>query len=174
VQRQLIERIAQHPNDDIAWRILTDVLLEAGDPRGEYLALSMKQRQSATHKKKLAKLFNRYRLPWLGPLASLVVPPFEDEVWEHGFPVKLTCYLDGTTVGAWQWLTVRELVLAGSESTAHLPLELQPSCTPNLRSVVAMPARWSSREGLVQAERWPAELERWLEANGRGHLLNVT
>ncbi len=173
MQLELIKRLAQHPTDEETRRVLSDVLLEVGDPRGEFLALSLKRTQSATLKKKLAKLFKRHRLEWLGPLATLVVPEVEPDVWEHGFPVRMACHLNGSTVGAQEWLTLRELVVVAPNVEGELPLELHAVTTPNLRAVYPFPAKWSSREGLVQAPRWPQFLRSWLTLIGRGELLDV-
>jgi uncharacterized protein (TIGR02996 family) len=173
VQLELLKRLARDPTDVQTRRVLADVLLEAGSPRGEYLALSLKPTQSATLKKRLAKLFKRHRLEWLGPLSSVVVPEVEPEVWELGFPVRVACRLDGSTVGAQEWLTVREVLVVAPNEAGEVPLELHAVTTPNLRAVYAFPARWSSREGLVEAPRWPEVLRSWLTVEGRGELLDV-
>jgi uncharacterized protein (TIGR02996 family) len=170
---ELLQRVARDPDDEDARRVLADVLMDAGDPRGEFIALSMKRTQSATLKKKLNKLFKRHRLEWLGPVASVVVPDVERDVWECGFPVRLACSLNGSTVGAKEWLTVREVVLVAPEEEGAAPLELRAETTPNLRAISLFPARWSSREGLVQAPRWLSFARSWLTLIGRGELLEV-
>ncbi len=172
----LIARVAAAPNDEAAWRVLGDVLLESGDPRGEYLALSMKATQSSTVKKRLAKLFERHRQAWLGPLFPRLAPMHvrdDGERWERGFPVRLACMLDGSTVGAREWLTVRELVVVDPGVEGALPLELKPETTPHLRAIFPYAARWSPREGLVLAPRWPGFVRKYLESIGREALLEV-
>jgi uncharacterized protein (TIGR02996 family) len=173
VKLELLQRLGQDPTDEQTRRVLADVLLEAGDPRGEFLALAQKRTQSATVKKRLAKLFKRHRAEWLGPLASVVVHELEREVWEFGFPVRLACRLTGSTVGAHEWLTVREVVVVAPDSEGEAPLELHALSTPNLRAVSPFPAKWSSREGLVEAPRWAGFLRAWLTAAGRGALLDA-
>lgn len=57
------------------------------------------------------------------------------EIWERGFPVRLTCQLRGSTIGAHEWLTVRELFLAPPQDEGVHPLELGDPVTRHLRVV---------------------------------------
>jgi uncharacterized protein (TIGR02996 family) len=171
---KLIDRVARDPTDEVTWQILADLLIENGDPRGEYIALSMKTTQSANLKKKLAKLFKRYRSSWLGPLETVVLPEVEPEIWHRGFPVRFGCVLTGSTERAKEWLTVRELIVAAPEEHEQWPLELLAETTPNLRAIYPVSAGWLSREGLVQDARWPNRLEKWLKEHGRERLLNFS
>lgn len=163
-----LEALGRAPGDHAVRRVLADALVEAGDPRGEFIALTMNRREgkssSATIQKKLAKRFHRHRAEWLGPLAAVVVPdepwvsyrdrmmilegapapdpveiPFDghaggeqSEVWDLAFPARLRCRLSGTTAGAAEWLTVRELILLPS---TDFPSELAHSVTEHLRFV---------------------------------------
>lgn len=128
--RALFEAVGQAPNDLGVHGLVADALTEAGDPRGEHVAMLLKLRASATApaltEKKLVKRFARHRADWLGPLAALCPKPsgwepsigqvdahFEarspvwGEHWSLGFPVALVLQvgLEGSTVRAREWLT---------------------------------------------------------------------
>lgn len=163
-----LEQLAERPGDHDLRRVIADALSAAGDERGEYITLSLKRATSglsATHLKRVTKLFERHRLEWLGPLATVsadVARRDAFERWEHGVPVRLAAKLDGSTVGAKEWWTIRELWLAPSSG---FPTELEHPVTKHLRSVSA----FGEAEGFV----WSTLLEDYLRSIGRERLLGV-
>lgn len=169
---QWLEKLAERPADDDLRRVVADALSAEGDERGEYMTLSLKRVTSglsATHLKRLTKLFERNREAWLGPLAKVRTEPGRHdgwllslERWEHGVPVRLAARLDGSTAGAKEWWTIRELWLAPSSS---FPTELEHPVTKHLRSVSAF--------GEAEGFEWSAMLEEYLRGIGREQLLHA-
>ncbi|MER2565768.1 MAG: hypothetical protein ABTQ32_33905 [Myxococcaceae bacterium] len=167
-----LERLAERPADDDLRRVVADALSAEGDERGEYMTLSLKRATSglsATHLKRLTKLFERNREAWLGPLAKVRSDVGQHdgwqvslERWEHGVPVRLAARLDGSTAGAKEWWTIRELWLLPSNA---LPTELEHPVTKHLRSVSAF--------GEAEGFQWSVLLEEYLHSIGREHLLHA-
>lgn len=60
--------VYERPDDDGARQVLADVLIEAGDPRGEFIALQMQPlKRSRKAELKLERLLERHRRDFLGP-----------------------------------------------------------------------------------------------------------
>ncbi len=95
------------------------------------------------------------------------------EIWERGFPVRLGCRLTGTTAGAAEWLTVRELHLVHADGS--LPTELAHPSTRHLRRVVASVFVASRAEVASdqQGSAWPGHLRAYLRSIGREVLLDT-
>lgn len=153
--------------------------LKKHDQRGSLSALSQK---------KLIKLFKRLRTDWLGALAPVVSwerlhdhregggPTFRidvpcdgyepamqnAEIWEHSFPVRLVCRLTGSSTGAREWLTVREVHLAPAENA--MPTELTHAVTRHLRRVHLTDSGGS---------QWPEQIREYLRSIGREALLDT-
>ena len=126
------------PADFARRSVLADALLEAGDPRGEFIALQ--QHTSARARKRAQKLLDRHRAAFLGPLARVVVPG--TDVWRGGFLVACEAQLNGTLAGEPSWATVERLAV---HYDGHEPREL---ASPHLRSLRAVSlvlpvARWT-------------------------------
>ncbi len=167
-----LEKLAERPADDDLRRVVADALSAEGDERGEYMTLSLKRETSglsATHVKRLTKLFERHREAWLGPLAKVGTDVGRHdgwlvslERWEHGVPVRLAARLDGSTAGAKEWWTIRELWLAPSSA---FPTELEHPVTKHLRSVSAF--------GEADGFEWSVLLEEYVRSIGRENLLHA-
>ncbi|MDP1922371.1 MAG: hypothetical protein Q8L14_39390 [Myxococcales bacterium] len=74
------------PDDDAAKLVAADVLLEAKDPRGEFIALQFKDWRGEAEKEdrtRVAALLSKHWDRWLGPLAEVVEP--DSVVFEKGF-----------------------------------------------------------------------------------------
>lgn len=166
-----LEKLAERPADDDLRRVVADALSAEGDERGEYMTLSLKRATSglsATHLKRLTKLFERNRGAWLGPLEKVLTDLGRHdgwmvslERWEHGVPVRLAGRLDGSTAGAKEWWTIRELWLAPSSS---FPTELEHPVTKHLRSVSAF--------GEAEGFEWSVMLAEYVRSIGRADLLH--
>ncbi len=160
-----------NPADDGAKQVLADVLMEAGDPRGELIALQMLRRRSRKAELKLERLFERHRDQFLGPLARVVSP--RGQVWENGFLVECGITLDGRLVDEPSLGTLRTVQLLNHDG--EVPLELVGPHCHAVRAVSAVPRQavvplfahdrslpfWTVElEGPGNAEAWsPAELD---------------
>lgn len=187
LDRAVLEALGARPDDDALRGVVADALLEAGDARGEFISLVRRQPLPATARKRAAKLFARHRAAWLGPVADVALTgglggrstprmapqPFDGpddehpELWDRGFPVRLQATLSGTTCSAPAWLTVREVVLFPAP---RLPLELEPSTTPNLRAVHVLAQRWRQ----ARDEGYADEVRAFLRTVGREQALVAT
>jgi uncharacterized protein (TIGR02996 family) len=175
-----------NPNDEGPKRVLADMLMEVGDPRGELIALQMLRRRSRKAELKLARLFDRHLTQFLGPLAASVSP--RGQVWESGFLVECNISFDGTLVDEPSLSTLRTVHLLNREP--EMPLELLgPHCLA-VREVNGVPTHavvllfaherslpfLSVRvDGPGNAEAWSAtELESVRVARGLPHLRHLS
>lgn len=72
MEAQWFENVGRS-RDDATRLVLADALTERGDPRGEFIALTVKRAQaSGLQRRRLEKLFRRHRREWLGALAAVV------------------------------------------------------------------------------------------------------
>lgn len=109
---ELFRAVYERPDDDGARQVLADVLIEAGDPRGEFIALQMASQRTRKATLKIDRLLERHRLAFLGPLASVVSR--RGQVWEKGFLTACEATLDGSLVDEPSWATVQRLELFNS------------------------------------------------------------
>lgn len=126
-----------NPEDDGARHVLADVLVEAGDPRGEFIALQMLPRRTRKAELKLERLLERHRAAFLGPLTRAVRP--KGQVWEKGFLVECRAELAGLLVDEPSWATVRRLEVVNDETMS--PKELSSLHFRSLREVIHLPRR---------------------------------
>ncbi len=155
------------PGDVSAKLVLADVLQERGDPRGEFISLQLQPTRPKRIELRLEKLLERYRAAFLNPLAPVVRP--DGQVWEHGFLVECRAALDGSTVDAPEWGTVRKLAQVGN--AASLPAELtSPHMTALreltnvdlqglhvlFRSVTPSPIQTLGIDGPGESADWPS------------------
>ncbi len=160
-----------NPADDGAKQVLADVLMEAGDPRGELIALQMSPRRSRKAELKLERLFERHRAQFLGPLSAVVSE--RGQVWENGFLVECSLTLDGRLRDEPSLATLRTVRLLNRETDVPLEL-LGPHCRAvrevrgvSRQAVVPLFAHdrslpfWTvALEGPGNAEAWsPVELD---------------
>ncbi|MBE2253105.1 MAG: hypothetical protein IAE78_26470 [Myxococcus sp.] len=124
-----------NPGDAGARQVLADVLLEAGDPRGELIALQLQHRRSRKAQLKLERLLARHLTDFLGPLAGVVSP--RGQVWEDGFLVECRATLTGTLVDEPSLATLRRLELQNRDG--EVPLELLGPHVASLREVTGLP-----------------------------------
>ncbi len=116
----LFRAVYAAPGDVAAKLVLADALQERGDPLGEFIALQVQPSRSKKVQLRLEKLKRKHLAAFLGPLANVVKA--DDQVWEQGFLIECRAALDGSTVAAHQWGSVRKLTLAGDASL--MPHEL--------------------------------------------------
>lgn len=142
------------PNERAPREVLADALLELGEVRGEFIALQLDG--SVRARKRSAKLLNRHRAQFLGPLGAAVVPG--TDVWRAGFLAAGRVRLTGTLVDEASWATVEHLELITSRWP---PSELASSHLRALRRLELLP-RSISPYGELGAEDW-RENQRALE-----------
>lgn len=130
------QAVYANPNDDSAKLVLADVLIEAQDPRGEFIALQMQTKRSRKAQLKMERLLQRHGRSFLGPLADVVRP--QGQRWDKGFLVGCRAELTGTLVDEPSWATVHSIELV-SGSGPSVPLELLSPHMASLREVEKLP-----------------------------------
>ncbi|HEU0029310.1 MAG TPA: hypothetical protein VFQ53_01670 [Kofleriaceae bacterium] len=131
----LLDAYLANPDDEAALAVLADALVEAGDPRGELIALETAIANGTASSKAAERaptLLYEHRDRWLEPLPDVGRAQFE-----RGFPVSLVCEprVDGRLAAAVEhreWATLRELVVA----VPHLDLTPLVRRMPRLRLLV--------------------------------------
>ncbi|MBL8919926.1 MAG: TIGR02996 domain-containing protein [Myxococcaceae bacterium] len=166
---EMFEAVWAAPHELDRRLVLADALLEAGDPRGEFIALQFET--SARARKRAQKLLDRHRRRFLGRLESAIF--VGTEVWRHGFVVSATVRLVGDHVELKAWATVERLVGC---LTAFEPKEL---ASPHLRSLRVVelipPETVRSAAPWLREERLARTLDGargWLAKAGRAHVLH--
>jgi hypothetical protein len=121
-----LEGLRRAPGDEHARRVLSDVLQERGDPRGEFLVLTtlLAQHQgTGAMRARAAELFRRHRREWLKDLEGA----FTDIELRAGFPIK-AAFVERVTPEALQ---------RGTTSVAAATLEvLQQKHAPAVEAMV--------------------------------------
>jgi uncharacterized protein (TIGR02996 family) len=110
---------ARAPRDEGARRVLADALQEAGDPRGEFIALQLEGRPLKRTRLRIQRLLDRHRDAFLGPLKSRLTVGSDE--WDRGFLVAGELALDGSLADE-PSLAFLERVRLSSES--GVPAEL--------------------------------------------------
>ncbi len=155
-ERELVAQLTATPGDLELRRVYADLLIERGDPRGDFIALQLLGKLSRSQRDRMRVLERRHLADWLGPLADLV----ESHEYESGFLSHLM--LRPETAEAWQAFdshtiahevaTIRTLTIEARTSLAELaalraqlapllvqgrlPLLERLSITPELSEVV--------------------------------------
>lgn len=122
----LYRAVYEDPRDDVRKLVLADALQVEGDPRGDFIALQL--RDSVITRRRSDKLLARHREAFLGPLTAAVLNPMSmhrrdriEERWEKGFLTECTVRFSGATVDCLEWATVHTLrVFEGDEAPAEL------------------------------------------------------
>jgi uncharacterized protein (TIGR02996 family) len=117
----LFERVAQVPDDDAPRLVMADLLLERGDPRGEFLSLQLAQAagdSSARTKGRLKILEGRHARGWLPPGVDAATAEFR-----RGFLVSATL-VGSTNPLHREWGAIEELHLTRG-ATGPAPFEVR-------------------------------------------------
>lgn len=72
-QDDLLTQVLANPDDDALRAVWADALQQAGDPRGELIALQLRGPEDKTAARAAEKLVTKHWKAWLGPLAPAVV-----------------------------------------------------------------------------------------------------
>ncbi|WP_338872283.1 TIGR02996 domain-containing protein [Myxococcus stipitatus] len=100
----LLARIHEAPRDDDARKVLADVLLEQGDPLGEFIAL---QFMAEPDEARLESLLKQHRERWEAPLGPGIRPG--STRFERGFPVAVLMKVDEIHNPPAAWGTVERI-----------------------------------------------------------------
>ncbi|MFZ5442822.1 MAG: TIGR02996 domain-containing protein [Myxococcota bacterium] len=155
------------PGDDAARQVLADALQEAGDPRGEFIALQL-QADAPASARRQRTLLRKHLDSWLGPLAPFVIKAGLE--FRRGFPATAKLRVDTHDDAARarsleEWATfeeltfsretffapsMRSLVRAWEVSSAGLLEFGATKALPPLRVVGMELGRWDTQ----QLRRW--------------------
>jgi uncharacterized protein (TIGR02996 family) len=135
----LLERVYEDPASNEARWVLADALQEAGDPRGEFIALQLKPKLSAPERKRMRELEAEHGQAWCGALAPVVRK--SNRRFQRGF--LQSCRLSGhpdveSLRGVAELATVEELEVADYGGVAffeHNPLNALQTLTGRCFSV---------------------------------------
>ena len=120
---ELLDAIYDNPLDDALRLVYADALQQAGDPRGEFIALQCARGLGPASRRERSLLAANER-PWLGAIEPLVLK--QGTVYRRGF---IACAREAVRkkihrglLAAREWRTIEELELAewGAESVAFL------------------------------------------------------
>ncbi len=114
----LFAAVYANPFADAPRAVLADHLMEAGDPRGEFIALQLQKPKGTLRRER--QLLEAHESDWLGPLAHVVLPMSNE--WERGFLSATHARLHGETVGDPRWATVTRLEMIAADHAR--PFEL--------------------------------------------------
>jgi len=78
---QLLAECLARPDDDAPREVLADALLEREDPRGELIALQLREPTADDAVRRVATLIRKHEKEWLGDLARVT----KVRVWRRGF-----------------------------------------------------------------------------------------
>jgi uncharacterized protein (TIGR02996 family) len=110
----LLSAIYERPDDDALRSVYADALQDAGDPRGEFIALQLKGVSNGRTK----QLASRWAQVWLGELAPIVITSdwkrgFADAVVVDIFKKDLLARLANRR----EWTTIRTIELGGTPTS---------------------------------------------------------
>ena len=116
--RALFAAVYAAPADDGPRLALADHLLEADDPRGELIALQCQRAPlDASQTARVAELLMLHASTWIRDTPILV--RVERVEFERGFPATISWHLDGRTIGAPEWSTIRSVTLRHQQEPAR-------------------------------------------------------
>lgn len=101
---QALREVYENPADDAPRLVLSDLLQEQGDPRGEFIALQFVKEKTAAQAKREKALFAKHQKEWLGAIAPLVLK--SELVFERGFASR--CRIKAVDASP-EWATVTYL-----------------------------------------------------------------
>jgi uncharacterized protein (TIGR02996 family) len=145
----LLDAVLRTPDDDAPRVVYGDALSEAGDPRGEFIALQLERSRagmlSAAAEKREKALLAEHGRSWLGPLAAVIRA---DSVrFARGFldacAVEIKTAKQRALIGHPLWATVRQLDAYDPELVTHpcmRALRRAPIAPRQLAELAARPA----------------------------------
>lgn len=130
---ELLAAIYANPADDTPRQVYADMLLEKGDPRGEFISLQL---ANADEKKQRA-LLKAHGKQWLGELAEVLASTYE---FRRGFLSKATIkFRNKADFDKWsdrpEWATVEEVDFAGRGTVPEGQAGFIYAITPAMKSL---------------------------------------
>lgn len=115
-----LESVFADPSNLAVRQVLADALVEAGDPRGEFITLQLSPKLTAPQRSRQSALIKQHARDWLGPLDKVIHQ--SGLRFERGFPVAATAGSKSSsmrtrdaecsaTIGRPEWSTFEELDL---------------------------------------------------------------
>lgn len=150
----LLAAIYGAPADDAPRRVYADVLMEKGDPRGEFISLQL---ANADVKKQKA-LLKAHGKQWLGELSEVVGAGFE---FRRGFLAKATLkFRNQADFEKWgarpEWATLEEVDFAGRGTVPDGQAQFIYAITPAMKAL--RHARLVCRPAIVDVQQpWALE-----------------
>lgn len=141
LEKDFLRLVAEEPDDDEPRQVYADWLLEKGDPRGELIALQLRearQRLTLEEQKRVHELLRRHIEDWLGDLYwTIANDPPERQLLNGQGPIFRRGFLDEVwfsegrramdklhrTQGDLRWATVRVAHRCGVPETQNLVLQ---------------------------------------------------
>ncbi|MGZ3455857.1 MAG: hypothetical protein ACXVEF_40000 [Polyangiales bacterium] len=147
----LLDAVYEDPTADAPREVLADALLDASDPRGEFIALQMGEARGRTlsreEKRREKQLLDAHADEWLGPLAGWIRKG--DRAFRRGFLARCTIEQKGRNAGPFPdtpvWATVEDAMAVNPLDVAALR---------RLRAVKRL--RGLSQQAFVEAAREPS------------------
>jgi uncharacterized protein (TIGR02996 family) len=155
--RALLAEVAAAPADDGPRRVLADYLMEKENPRGEYIALALDNRDLERRDELLAQHEDR----WLRDVAGAILG--SSVQWSRCFPIAAVMHGSEWRRGTPVWATFERLTVTGGPSvlapTMRALRELGPLNKDWIGLLRAIERPWAI-EKLVVDEDDPATLEK--------------
>jgi len=145
-EADFLKLLAERPDDRALRLVFSDWLMERGDPRGDFIALSLKEGLTARDRDRLARMLEANQVAWLGPLAA--VADVHRTRWGSGLLSELV-FLHGVTppqlvaaTGDLRLSTVQRLTLPVEPPAPAWRVFLAHPVLKGLRALVAPGAAW--------------------------------
>jgi uncharacterized protein (TIGR02996 family) len=164
----LLADVYAHPHDDAPRMVLADLLLERGDPRGEFIQLQLargRDGEPSPHEALLVKLHGKR---WLGPLATVLSfgKGYSSTRFERGFVAHADFIFKiekklALIVGAIEWATIETFErYAPIELFEHAPLHGLRSLRVGTEGLARVARRTTPLTGVTEvAAAWNLEVE---------------
>ncbi len=116
-QDKLLGEVLEAPDDQGARQVYCDWLLEIGDPRGEFMAIQLKEAPLKKEQVEARRMFKRYAAVWLGPLEPVVQR--HTAVFKNGFLSECKVKFESqkqraSLIGHPMWATVEAIESEGA------------------------------------------------------------
>jgi uncharacterized protein (TIGR02996 family) len=155
-RREIEAALRRDPHDEHAWAVFGDLLAEAGDSRGELIALEQRacacerpfERSLLEHQAR--ELFDRERRRWLGPLADAGL----EITWARGFALEVVIARShaatlATLLELPTSALLQRLVLVGPRSMARVAKLLAARSDRTIQALVVRDPKGDSLEPLA-------------------------